>query len=215
MRAFCTLAVAILAGAGWWAVSHQGQADAVVLGPSGPQRPSRHAAPPDDFARINRVGDRRVPAALRSAVLTDKRPMVFLFLAADCGCSKDFVRMVGPLEPILAPRASCLAVIAGEPAAVERFVDETGTAMTVLGPEWVSLAAEWGVEKAGVMALVRPDGLVEAVWPGISRQGFRDLAVRLGDPGLFPEQVLKEFPGAATAGCPLPIPMTDPMADSN
>ncbi|MFM8495112.1 MAG: hypothetical protein ACKOEM_06245, partial [Planctomycetia bacterium] len=63
--------------------------------------------------------------------------------------------------------------------------------------------AAWGVTKAGCVALVRPDGVVEAIWPGISRQGFRELAGRLGDPNLFPAESLEILPGPATAGCPL------------
>ena len=59
------------------------------------------------------------------------------------------------------------------------------------------------MQKAGCFALVKPDGSVEALWPGISSQGFRDLAGRLGVEPPLPETLLAEVSGAAVAGCPL------------
>jgi len=99
--------------------------------------------------------------------------------------------------------AACTAVIEGTAADVDAFAAATGLAIPFIAQPESELAREWGVQKAGCFALVAADGSVEAVWPGISRQGFRDLAGRLGvDPPLS-ETLLAEIPGAATAGCPL------------
>lgn len=168
-----------------------------------PFRPSRHAAPPEDVAALNAAGPRRVPESLAGLVLPDGRPAVLLFLKADCGCSEDFARMFSGLAPRLAPRASCLAVIEAADGEAGPFLSSTGLATPHLVQSDDGLAATWGVSKAGCVALVRPDGNVEAVWPGVSRQGFRDLACRLGDPHLLPDESLAILPGAATAGCPL------------
>jgi hypothetical protein len=208
MRAFWTFAIMILAGAGWWAL-RPGQAEPGAVEHPGPPRPSLHAAPPDDFARLNRATGCRVPDDMKAAILPEGRPALLIFLSAGCGCSREFAHMFATLEPRLSTRASCLAVIAGGKAEVDEFVHATGLATPVISQKGARLAAAWGVEKAGVMALVRPDGLVEAVWPGISRQGFRDIAARLGAPGLFPDDALSVLPGAATAGCPLPSPPSD------
>ncbi len=208
MRAFWTFAFMILAGTGWWAL-WPGQAETGVVEHPGPPRPSLHAAPPDDFARLNRATGCRVPDDMKAAVLPDGRPAVLIFLSAGCGCSREFAHKFATLEPRLSTRASCLAVIAGGKAEVDEFVHATGLATPVISQKVARLAAAWGVEKAGVMALVRPDGLVEAVWPGISRQGFRDIAARLEAPGLLPDDALSVLPGAATAGCPLPSHPSD------
>ncbi len=166
-------------------------------------RPSRHAAPPADFAALNTATLRRVPESLAGVVLPDDRPAVVVFLKAACGCSEDFARMLAALAPQFASRASCLAVVEAQDGEAELFLESTGlTAPHVIQSDG-SLAAAWGVTKAGCVALVRPDGSVEAVWPGISRQGFRDLATRLGDANLFPAESLAVLPGPATAGCPL------------
>jgi len=170
---------------------------------AGPVRPSRHAAPPEDVLALNAAGPRHVPAALRRMVLPDHRPAVVMFLKAGCGCSEDFARLFTTIEPQLAPRASCLAVIEAADGDAAAFLESTGLAAAHLVQSDGSLAAEWGVTKAGCVALVRPDGTVEAVWPGISRQGFRDLAGRLGDVNLLHPDSLALLPGAATAGCPL------------
>lgn len=168
-----------------------------------PHRPSRHPAPPEDVAALNASAPRRVPESLVAEVLPDDRPAVVVFLKAGCGCSEDFARMITALAPQLAPRASCLAVVEAAAGEAESFVESTGMAVPHVVQSDASLAAAWGVTKAGCVALVRPDGTVEAIWPGISRQGFRDLAGRLGDANLFSRESLSILPGPATAGCPL------------
>lgn len=167
------------------------------------KRPSRHAAPPEDVAAHNAAAPRRVPESLERVVLPGDRPAVVVFLKAGCGCSEDFASMVTALAPHLASRATCLAVIEAGASEAEAFVVATGLSVPHVIQADGSLAAAWGVTKAGCVALVRPDGAVEAVWPGISRQGFRDLAGRLGDADLFSTESLSILPGPATAGCPL------------
>jgi hypothetical protein len=174
-------------------------------------RPSKHAAPPDDVASLNTSTPRHVPEGLEPAVLPDDRPAVVLFLKAGCGCSEDFARMFTMLEPHLRPRASCLAVIEAADGEAGPFLQATGLGTPYLVQADGSLAVAWGVKKAGCMALVRPDRTVEAFWPGISRQGFRDLAGRLGAPESFPPDMLADLPGTATAGCPL-LSASPPLA---
>lgn len=166
-------------------------------------RPSRHSAPPEDVAALNVAAPRRVPASLERVMLPGDQPAVVVFLKADCGCSAEFARMLTALAPHLALRASCLAIVEAQDGEAEPFLESTGLNVPHLIQSDGSLAAAWGVTKAGCVALVRPDGTVEAVWPGISRQGFRDLAGRLGDANLFPGESLAVLPGPATAGCPL------------
>ncbi|MFM9195797.1 MAG: hypothetical protein ACKOWG_08655 [Planctomycetia bacterium] len=168
-----------------------------------PLRPSRHVAPPEDVAVLNSAGPRRVPESLAGVMVPDGRPTVVMFLKADCGCSEDFARLFSAMEPQLATRASCLAVIEATNGDAGPFLLSTGLTTPYLVQSDGGLAAAWGVTKAGCVALVRPDGAVEAIWPGISRQGFRDVASRLGDADLLPPETLAVLPGAATAGCPL------------
>lgn len=175
-----------------------------------PVRPSRHAAPPEDVATLNAAAPRRVPAALERVVLPGDQPAVVVFLRADCGCSEEFARMLTTLAPHLAPRATCLAVIEASDGNAGPFIESTGLDVPHLTQSDGSLAAAWGVTKAGCVALVRPGGAVEAIWPGISRQGFRDLADRLGDANLFPRESLSILPGPSTAGCPLRSASIDP-----
>ena len=168
-----------------------------------PPRLSRHAAPLEDVAALNAAEPRRVPESLTSVMLPDDRPAVVLFLKADCGCSEEFARLFSSVEPHLAPRASCLAVIEANDGDARPFLESTGLSTSHMVQSDGGVAVAWGVTKAGCVALVQPDGTVEAIWPGISRQGFRDLAGRLGDPDLLPPETLAPLPGAATAGCPL------------
>lgn len=146
---------------------------------------------------------RRLPAGLADTLLPDARPGVVIFLKADCECSKGFAITVTALAPHLQPHATCTAVIEGSVADAAAFAATTGLAIPFIAQPDSELARAWGVRKAGCFALVASDGSVEAVWPGVSRQGFRDLAGRLDLMPRLPEDVLADIPGAATAGCPL------------
>jgi hypothetical protein len=166
-----------------------------------PKRPSLHAAPAGDAAALNADVERRLPQALATAVLAGGRPGVVLFLKADCGCSTGFAAMASAIAPHLQEGATFTAVIEGTVSEADAFAAATGLAIPFIAQPDSELAKAWGVQKAGCFALVATDGSVEAVWPGVSRQGFRDLAARLGL--TLPEEVLADIPGAATAGCPL------------
>ena len=174
---------------------------------SAPKRPSLHAAPPADAAALNAppdaAGARRVPAALLAKLLRDARPAVIFFLKADCGCSREFAGWASALAPCLQPHAACTAVIEGSAAEADDFATATGLAIPFIAQAESGLAREWGVRKAGAVALAEPDGSVVAIWPGVSRQGFRDLATRLGVEPPLPGDLLAGIPGTAMAGCPL------------
>ena len=180
-----------------------GGARSAIPEPAAPKRSSLHAAPAGDTAALNADIERKLPPALAEAILTDGRPGVVIFLKADCECSKGFAITATSLAPHLRPFADCTAVIEGTAADADAFAAATGLAIPFIAQAESELAREWGVHKAGCFALVKPDGSVEALWPGISRQGFRDLAGRLGVEPPLPETLLAEVPGAAVAGCPL------------
>jgi hypothetical protein len=172
-------------------------------GDASPKRPSLHAAPAGDASALNADVARRLSPVLARGILPDGRPGVVIFLKAECECSKGFAVTATALAPHVQRFAACTAVIEGTAAEVDAFAAATGLAIPFIAQPESELAREWGVQKAGCFALVAADGSVEAVWPGISRQGFRDLAGRLGVEPPLPETLLAEIPGAATAGCPL------------
>ena len=178
-------------------------ARSAVPEPAAPKRPSLHAAPAGDSSALNADVERRLPSALAPAILADGRPSVVFFLKAECECSKGFAITATALAPHLQRFAACTAVIEGTAADADAFAAATGLAIPFITQPESELAREWGVQKAGCFALVAADGSVEALWPGISRQGFRDLAGRLGVEPPLPETLLAEIPGAAMAGCPL------------
>ncbi len=168
-----------------------------------PKRPSLPAAPAGDVAVLNAAFARRVPAALAADLLPDARPGVVFFLKADCACSRGFAGWASALAAHLDKVAACTAVIEGSDADAGDFAAASGLALPFIAEPESGLARDWGVRKAGAFALVDPDGSVAAVWPGISRQGFRDLADRLGVAPPLPDDLLAAVPGAATAGCEL------------
>ncbi len=194
---------AVAGGAFAVSVAASGASRSAVPETVAPKRPSLHAAPASDSAALNADVVRRLPVGLADTLLPDARPGVVIFLKADCGCSQGFAAMASAIAPHLQPRAACTAVIEGTVAEADAFAATTGLAIPFIAQPDSELARAWGVRKAGCFALVASDGSVEAVWPGVSRQGFRDLAGRLGLTPPLPEDVLADISGAATAGCPL------------
>ena len=168
-----------------------------------PRRLSLHSVPPADYTRLNSKFSRQVPENLKTTLLPDDRPAVLIFLKADCECSNNFARLFNALEQHLRQAAFCLAVIEGTDQEARDFVANNGLKAPFLAQERSDLAALWGISKAGAVALVRPNLEVEVIWPGMSRQDFRDLTRRLGNPNLIPQDILSALPGASTAGCPL------------
>ena len=180
-----------------------GSARSAVVAQAAPQRPSLHATPAADAVALNADVVRRLPRPLAEELLADARPGVIFFLKADCDCSKGFAVMISALAPHLGRHADCTAFIEGTRADADAFAASTGLAIPFIAQPESGLAREWGARKAGCFALVQPDGVVEALWSGVSRQGFRDLARRIGVEPPLPEDLLADIPGAATAGCPL------------
>jgi len=180
-----------------------GAARSTVREYASPKRLSLHPAPAGDASALNADVARRLPPALAKEILPDGRPGVVIFLKADCECSKGFAITATALAPHLQRFAACTAVIEGTAPDADSFAAETGLAIPFIAQPESELARDWGVQKAGCFALVAADGSVEAVWPGLSRQGLRDLAGRLGVEPPLPEKLLAEVPGAAMAGCPL------------
>jgi hypothetical protein len=180
-----------------------GSARSAVVAQAVSQRPSLHATPAADAVALNADVVRRLPRALAEELLADDRPGVIFFLKADCDCSKGFAVMISALAPHLGRHADCTAFIEGTRAEADAFAASTGLAIPFIAQPESGLAWEWGVRKAGCFALVQPDGVVEALWSGVSRQGFHDLARRIGVEPPLPEELLADIPGAATAGCPL------------
>lgn len=126
---------------------------------------------------------------------------MLVFLGATCECSRGFAHTLAKIAPSIAPLASVVAVVEGDPADADRFIRDTSLACTHVTESDAGLASAIGITKAGAFALVEPDGSVHTVWPGISRHGFRELATRLGDGGIFPADSLEALPGTPTAGC--------------
>ena len=180
-----------------------GSARSAVVAQAVSPRPSLHATPAADAVALNADVVRRLPRPLAEELLADARPGVIFFLKADCDCSKGFAVMISALAPHMGRHADCTAFIEGNRADADAFAASTGLAIPFIAQPESGLAREWGVTKAGCFALVEPDGVVEALWSGVSRQGFRDLARRIGVEPPLPEELLADIPGAATAGCPL------------
>ena len=87
-----------------------------------PKRLSLHAASPGDVTALNAGPGRSIPEFLRGRLPTAGRPTVLVFLGATCECSRGFAHTLAKIAPFIAPLASVVAVVEGDPADADRFI---------------------------------------------------------------------------------------------
>ena len=203
------LAVLLLAGTAYWFTRPEIPAPAVE-----PDKLSRrHPAPPADLQSVNQqIGQSIAGANLQamddkvgplSSILQGK-PLVLVFFSHDCDCSLEFARYFAAAMEASRAKADWWFVFADTPDQISGFHSKTGLSLPSLRDPGALLSRQLGITKSGPFVLVDPQGVVLAIWPGVSLEGLEDLFSRLKLPFLSSPQ-LSGIPQSPTAGCPLDL----------
>jgi len=171
----------------------------------------RHPASPSDLQAVNQhIGQNVAGTALerldgKTAVLGSLqggKPLVLVFFSHDCPCSLEFSAYFASAMETSKEKVVWAFVFADRPEQIGKFVKESGFALPVFRDPEARLSRSLGVSKSGCFALINVDGTVNAIWPGVSSEGLKDLLSRLQiSPSRFPS--LPTIPQSPTAGCPL------------
>jgi peroxiredoxin len=138
------------------------------------------------------------------ADLTRGKPLVLLFIKSGCPCSVEFEPFFHRLEQAYRGQTAFAAVLDGLPDAARRYAEANQVPYPVLADARLEVIRQFQVTKGASVALVTPDGFLDALWPGCSEEMMRELGRRLADLAGVAEVGLdcSGMPHALTAGCP-------------
>jgi peroxiredoxin len=173
----------------------------------------RHPSPPSDLQTLNQSTGQNIARSVLYRIdgqvvpwssLHKEKPVVFVFFSHDCDCSLEFAKYFSVAMEKAKTKAYWFFIFAGTPDQIHQFTTKTRTDLPVLRDPNYQLSHRLGITKSGCFILAQPDGLVSAIWPGISLAGLNDLLSRLHLPPLSPDLPgLSGAPQAPTAGCQL------------
>jgi peroxiredoxin len=132
------------------------------------------------------------------------RPLVLVFIRRDCPCNVElepfFQRLAGRYHDI----AEFAGVIdAGADAAVA-YATANKTPYGVLADPDRVIINRFEAKNGGYVAILRPEGAIDTLWPGVSAEMMRELGRRIAELGSVTERPIDVagMPGALTTGCP-------------
>ena len=203
------LAMLLLAGAAYWLTRPE-----VPVPASEPDKLSRrHPAPPSDLQSVNQqIGHSIAGAHLQSmdgkvgplSSFLQGKPLILVFFSHDCDCSLEFARYFAAAMENSRAKADWRFIFADTPEQISSFGSKTGLSLPSLRDPGALLSRQLGITKSGPFVLVDPQGVVLAIWPGVSLEGLMDLFSRLQLPPLSSSR-LSGIPQSPTAGCPLTL----------
>jgi peroxiredoxin len=173
----------------------------------------RHPAPPADLQVVNRqIGQSVADAKLETlegkvgplSAFLQAKPMVLVFFSHDCDCSLEFARYFEAAMKASWAKADWRFVFPNTPGQITAFGSKVGVNLPSLRDPGARLSNRLGITKSGPFVLVDSQGIVLAIWPGVSLGGFEDLFHRL-NLALPSLPQLSGIPQSPTAGCPLTL----------
>jgi len=183
--------------------------------PSRQPRPSaeNHYVTPTRLLASGAIADRAVPAI--SATASDgtlfqwpgvhpRRPLVLVFLRRDCPCSAQFEPFFHRLAAQYADIAEFAGVIDAGADVARAYATNNKSPYQILADPDRTLIDHLEAKNGGYIALLRPEGVVDALWPGYSAEMMRELGRRIAVLGGVSERSVDVagMPGAITTGCP-------------
>jgi hypothetical protein len=217
MRRSIPQILAVCAAVAWaalWWLTDLGT-DATSYRQPGVPRPAtdKHYVTPAQLLESGGLADRKVRSV--SAVARDgtvfswsgmngTRPLVLVFIRRGCPCSVDFEPFFHRLASRYWDVAEFAAVIDAGADDAHAYASANQTPYRVLADPDRAIIDRFEVKNGGYVALVRPEGAIDALWPGCSAEMMRELGRRIAELGAVTERPIDVagMPGALTTGCP-------------
>jgi peroxiredoxin len=197
----------------WWLTDSRTDASS-SRGPS-VSRPAtqKNYVTPAQLVESGAVADRTVRAfsavasdgtVFRWSGMSGKRPLVLVFIRRDCPCNVDFEPFFSRLAGRYRDVAEFAGVIdAGADAAVS-YATANETPYRVLADPDRAIINRFEAKNGGFVALLRPEGAIDTLWPGWSAEMMRELGCRIAELGAVTERSIDVagMPAAVSTGCP-------------
>jgi peroxiredoxin len=192
------------------------ETDASSVRQPGVPRPAtkKHYVTPAQLVESGALADRKVPSFSTVARdgtfftwsgMSGARPLVLLFIRQDCPCSVEFEPFFHRLASQYLDVAEFAGVIdAGADAALAHATANKTPYPILADPDRV-IIDQFEAKNGGYVALLRPGGTIDTLWPGFSAEMMRELGRRIAELGAVTERPIDVagMPGALTTGCPL------------
>jgi len=173
----------------------------------------KHYVTPAQLAESGALADRKVRSF--SAVARDRtvftwsgmsgtRPLVLVFIRRDCPCNVEFEPFFHRLAGRYRDVAEFAGVIDAGADAALAYATANKTPYRVLADPDRAIIDRFEAKNGGYVALLRPEGSIDTLWPGCSAEMMRELGRRIAELGAVRERPIDVagMPGALTTGCP-------------
>jgi peroxiredoxin len=133
-----------------------------------------------------------------------KSPTVLVFIKKDCPCSVEFEPSFHRLERCYRGQVRFLGVIDGSVADARRYAQDNRVPYPVLADPDRTIITRFKAENGGYVALLKPGGVVDTLWPGCSAEMMKELGHKLSALAGVAEQPVEVsgMPAVLTTGCP-------------
>lgn len=138
------------------------------------------------------------------AEVCEDRPVLLVFIKKGCPCSVEFEPFFHRLEKNYGDSVRFRGVIDGDQEAARAYAEANKVPYPVLADADRSIIHRFKAENGGYVALVRPDGTVDTLWPGCSATMMRELSQKIATVASVEERTLDTtgMPVVLTTGCP-------------
>jgi hypothetical protein len=132
------------------------------------------------------------------------RPLVLVFIRRDCPCNVEFEPFFHRLATRYRDVADFAGVIDAGPDAAFAYANANRTPYPVLADPDRAIIDRFEAKNGCYVALVRPEGAVDVLWPGCSAEMMRDLGRRISELGAVADRSIDVtgLPATLTTGCP-------------
>jgi hypothetical protein len=132
------------------------------------------------------------------------RPLVLVFIRRDCPCNVEFEPFFHRLAGRYRDVVEFAGVIDAGADAAFAYATANKTPYRVLADPDRTIIDRFEAKNGGYVALLRPDGAIDTLWPGCSAEMMRALSRRIAELGAVTERSIDVagMPGALTTGCP-------------
>ena len=184
-----------------------------------------HYVTPTQLVESGAVTDRTVGslsavardgALFRWSGIRGGRPLVLVFIRRNCPCSAQFEPFFHRLAARYGDVVEFAGVIDADAGFAEDYATANKTPYRVLADPDRAIIDRFEAKNGGYVALLRPEGVVDTLWPGYSAEMMSELGRRIAALAAVTERSIDVagMPGAMTTGCPYESPSFAPSPGS-
>lgn len=135
--------------------------------------------------------------------LSEGKPLVLYFIKEGCPCSVDLEPLMQRLAKSVSGDVAVAGVISGDAKVAEKWMKVGQTPYPVLLDTNLELIKAFKAERSTYTALIRPDGTVQRLWPGYSKDMLLEVAKTSSELAKTPAQPFDPAyaPATMTSGC--------------